>query len=61
MEIHPYKLLKLTIVAMLHFNVQVSKTAKKTSKMAIDPLRGQGGLHQDFLKIDFLVVSDRGE
>ena len=22
---------------------------------------GQGGLHQDFLKIDFLVVSDRGE
>ena len=24
-------------------------------------LRGQGGLHQDFLEIDFLVVSDRGE
>ena len=21
-------------------------------------LRGQGGLHQDFLEIDFLVVSD---
>ena len=24
-------------------------------------LRGQGGLHQDFLEIDFLVVSDKGE
>ena len=24
-------------------------------------LRGHGGLHQDFLEIDFLVVSDRGE
>ena len=24
-------------------------------------LRGQGGLHQDFLTIEFLVVSDRGE
>ena len=25
------------------------------------PLKGAGGLHQDFLEIDFLVVSDRGE
>ena len=24
-------------------------------------LRGPGGLHRDFLKIDFLVVSDREE
>ena len=24
-------------------------------------LKGAGGLHQDFLEIDFLVVSDRGE
>ena len=25
------------------------------------PWGGGGGLHQDFLEIDFLVVSDRGE
>ena len=25
------------------------------------PLRGPGGLHQDFLEIEFLVVSDREE
>ena len=25
------------------------------------PLKGAGGLHQDFLEIDFLVVSDREE
>ena len=24
-------------------------------------LRGQGGLHQDFVEIDFLDVSDRGD
>ena len=24
-------------------------------------LRGPGGLHQNFLEIDFIVVSDRGE
>ena len=24
-------------------------------------IMGAGGLHQDFLEIDFLVVSDRGE
>ena len=29
--------------------------------VATSVLKGQGGLHQDFLKIDFLVVSDRGE
>ena len=27
----------------------------------IKNLRGQGALYQDFLEIDFLVVSDRGE
>ena len=25
------------------------------------PLRGQGGLHEKFSELDFLVVSDRGD
>ena len=33
----------------------------KHGETIITILRGQGGLHQDFLEIAFLVVSDRGE
>ena len=31
------------------------------NKLSIKGAGGPGGLHQDFLEIDFLVVSDRGE
>ena len=30
-------------------------------KSGISKVKGAGGLHQDFLEIDFLVVSDREE
>ena len=56
MEIHHYKLLELPIVAFLE-----SKKQPKTSKMAIDPLRGGGGgVHPDyFVKLDFEIAVDQ--
>ena len=30
-------------------------------QLSLANIKGAGGLHQDFLEIDFLVVSDRGE
>ena len=42
-----------------------SVTYVETEKMVFTPPSGikgaEGGLHQDFLEIDCLVVSDRGE
>ena len=36
-------------------------TLKHSKTLAGAPFKGAGGLHQHFLEIDFLVVSDREE
>ena len=43
----------------LHRYLLVPKSQKGAK--FVGGLRGPGGLHQDFLEIDFLVVSDREE
>ena len=43
------------------FRKKWEKNWASTKKLFDTPLKGAGGLHQDFLEIDFLVVFDREE
>ena len=45
-----------------HFIVGIDPNwSKSLINASIKSLRGPGGLHQNSLEIDFIVVSDRGE